>query len=107
MIIVRVELHSAITRKVTEIARMKIINAGGSAERGDYYVATLRGRSKDQLDRGIATREGDVKDYPRQAIHVWHLVARALLAMAYAGKGLKAAPADLFEAAVEPAEGGQ
>jgi hypothetical protein len=47
------------------------------------------------------TREGDVKDYPRQSIHVWHLVARALLAMGYAGKGLQAQPADLFEAVTE------
>jgi len=97
MIIVRVELHSAITRKVTEIARMKICNTGGSVERGDYYVATLRGRSREQLDRAVVTREGDVNDYPRQAIHVWHLVARALVAMGYAGKELRAEPADLFE----------
>jgi hypothetical protein len=105
MIIVRVELHSAITRKVTEIARMKICNAGGSVERGNYYVATLRGRSKEQLDRGEVTREGDVRDYPRQSIHVWHLVARALLAMGYAGKGLQAQPSDLFDTVTEPAEG--
>lgn len=98
MIVIRVELHSAITRKVTEIARLKIVNSGGSVERGNYYVATLRGRTSEQLDRGVTTREGDVKDYPRQAIHVWHLVARALVAMGYAGKGLRAEPSDLFEA---------
>jgi hypothetical protein len=102
MIIVRVELHSAITRKVTEIARMKICNTGGTVERGEYHVATLRGRRTEQLDRGITTREGDVKDYPRQAIHIWHLVARALVAMGYAGKGLSAEPADMFEAVAAP-----
>lgn len=98
MIIVRVELHSGITRKVTEIARMKICNIGGSANLGDYHVATLRGRSSEQLDRDVVTRKGDVKDYPRLSIHVWHLVARALLAMGYAGKELQAEPADLFDA---------
>jgi hypothetical protein len=105
MIIVRVELHSAITRKVTEIARMKICNSGGSVERGNYYVAALRGRNAEQFDRGVTTREGDVKDYPRQSIHVWHLVARALVAMGYVGKGLRAEPADLFEAVATPEAG--
>jgi hypothetical protein len=99
MIVVRVELHSAITKKITEIARMTICNAGGSTERGDYRAETLRGRSREQLDRRISNRIGEVKDYPRNAIHVWHLVARALVAMGYAGKALRAEPADLFEAA--------
>lgn len=98
MIIVRVELHSAITRKVTEIARMEICNRGGVPERCDYSVATLRGRSRGQFDRHEVTREGVVTDYPRLSIHVWHLVARALGAMGYAGKGYRAEPADLFDA---------
>ncbi|WP_407155196.1 hypothetical protein [Bradyrhizobium sp. STM 3557] len=101
MIIIRVELHSAITRKVTELARMRICNIGGTVDRGDYHVATLRGRSTEQLDRGAVTREGNVRDYPRRAIHVWHLVARALIALGYAGKGVQIEAADLFEAATD------
>lgn len=97
MIVVRIELHSAITRKVTEIGRMTIANTGGTNERGDYRVTTLRGRSREQLDRGQTTRTGAVTDYPRKAIHVWHLVARALVAMGYAGPALKPEPADLFD----------
>lgn len=90
MIIVRVELHSAITRKVTELARMRVCNVGGSLELGDYSVETLRGRSTEQLNAGQVQRSAHVRRYPRQALHVWHLVARALVAAGYAGKGLQA-----------------
>lgn len=77
---------------------MTICNVGGSVEHGDYRAETLRGRDREQLDRRVTNRVGEVKRYPRQSIHVWHLVARALLAMGYAGKALQAEPADLFEA---------
>jgi hypothetical protein len=86
MIIVRVELHSAITGKVTELARMMIANTGaGSATRGDYTVETYRGRDSVSLAKRIVQRAGAVTNYPRQAIHVWHLVARALHATKYIG----------------------
>lgn len=97
MIVVRVELHSAITRKVTEIARMRIRNAGGTADIGNYSAETLRGRSREQLDRGECQRGGEVKAYPRLRIHVWHLVARALIAMRYAGARELEQDGDLFE----------
>ncbi|MGM4955671.1 hypothetical protein ACT4MK_09975 [Bradyrhizobium barranii] len=96
MIVVRVELHSAITRKVTEIARMRIRNAGGTADLGNYSVETLGGRSREQLDRGVCQRGGAVESYPRLRIHVWHLVARALIAMNYAGAGEKEQQGDFF-----------
>ena len=86
MIIVRVELHSAVTVRVTELARAHIANIGGTNTRGDYRVATLRGRDKEALDRCVVQRNGEVRNYPRLSIHVWHLVARALIAMGYAGK---------------------
>src|SRR5690242_15750896 len=65
MIIVRVELHSAATRKVTEIARMRICNIGGTRERGDYRAETFRGRSAQQLARLIRQRAATISDYPR------------------------------------------
>lgn len=97
MIVVRVELHSAITRKVTEIARMHIRNRGGTEELGDYAVDTVRGRSREQLDRGACVRSAEVKGYPRLRIHVWHLVARALIAMKYAGARELEEPGDLLQ----------
>ncbi|WP_025036117.1 hypothetical protein [Bradyrhizobium sp. DOA9] len=96
MIVVRVELHSAITRKVTEIARMHIRNAGGTKDIGNYSAETLRGRSREQLDRGVCQRGGTVLGYPRLRIHVWHLVARALIAMRYAGAAELEQETDLF-----------
>ncbi len=83
MIVVRVELHSAITHNITELARMTISNVGGTNEHGDYEVKTLRGRSREALDKYITNRQGDVKNYPRLAIHVWHLVAEALKSVNY------------------------
>ena len=95
MIIVRVELLSAITGRTTELARMHICNIGGTATQGDYSCATLRGRSKDALDRRVPQRSGFVRKYPRLAVHVWHLVARSLVAMGYAGKELQVQESDM------------
>ena len=88
MIVVRVELHSAITGQVTELARATICNTGaGTAEIGHYEAATLRGRNSAALDaaqlNGTVQRRGGVRNYPRQRLHVWNLVAEALHAMGY------------------------
>jgi hypothetical protein len=42
VIVVKVELHSAITGEVTEIGRMLIANTGGTKKRGDYTAKVLR-----------------------------------------------------------------
>ncbi|CAL77394.1 hypothetical protein BRADO3616 [Bradyrhizobium sp. ORS 278] len=97
MIIVRVELHSAVTRQVTEIARMRICNVGGTREHGDYRAETFRGRSAQQLSRLIRQRTADVTKYPRLRVHVWHLVAQALVAMGYMGAGHAEQQSDLLE----------
>lgn len=92
MIVVRVELWSAISGEKTELARMVIDNVGGTAAKGNYRCRTLRGRSSEQLDRSLATldvaagsvtRGAIVRDHLRQKLHVWHLVAKALSGMGY------------------------
>lgn len=84
MIVVRVELHSAITGKATELARMVICNTGtGTARLGDYIVRSLRGRSTADLDKDTTQRQGEVKAWPRLDKHVWNLVAEALRTMGY------------------------
>lgn len=86
MIIVRVELHSAITGQRSELARMHIANTGGgTAKVGNYQVETLRGRSTAQLDRGTRQRTGYVMGHRRLDEHVWNLVAKSLVATGYAG----------------------
>ena len=84
MIVVRVELHSAVNGRVTEIARIVIANDGtGSNTVGNYRGLAYRGRCARQLDRRVVTRTGIVRDYPRLRIHVWNLVARMLASMGY------------------------
>jgi hypothetical protein len=84
MIVIRVELWSAITGARTELARMHIANTGehGGA-RHDYTGQTFIGRNTAALDRGTVSKRGTVPDYPRQQLHVWNLVARMLTSMGY------------------------
>lgn len=82
MIVVKVELHSAITGDVTELGRMHIANDGQRTledrTRGTYDGKTLvKGRPHQ------AARTGKVVDYPRDALSVWCLVRRMLEAMLY------------------------
>jgi hypothetical protein len=83
MLVVRVELHSARTGLVTEIARMKIANVGGTETRGDYEFTTYMGREVASLDDERQARIGKIENYPRKSLHVWNLVARALNTMRY------------------------
>jgi hypothetical protein len=84
MLIIRVELHSAITGKVTEIARMRLYNDGtGDHEVGNYVGETFRGRDKEALDGRVTVRKAEVKGYKRNNFHVWNLVAKMLKAMKY------------------------
>jgi hypothetical protein len=83
MLIVKVELHSAVTGLVTEIARMKIVNNGfGNARRGNYETTTYRGRGAD-LDLKMIARTGFISNWPRQSRHVWELVMKSLHACGY------------------------
>lgn len=87
MIVVKIELHSAVTGRITEIGRMLIGNVGGTADRGDYDVKVLRRSNMpvdgeadfDQWYDASVTREGTVKRYPRLSYNVWRPVIRALL----------------------------
>lgn len=89
VIVVRVELWSAISGKKTELARMVIDNIGGTHDKGDYRARTLRGRSTEQLDRALCSidhyrqREGRVIGHARLREHVWNLAQKALTSMGY------------------------
>lgn len=84
MLIVRVELHSAITGQVSEIARMRIFNDGtGDRDHGNYKGRTFRGRDAAALDTQVKVRDGEVKQYARLNHHVWNLVAKMLKVMKY------------------------
>lgn len=87
MIVVRVEIWSAIDGQRTELARMTIDNIGGTTQCGDYRTRTLRGRSEEALARAMVAggvqREGRVLGHARLREHVWNLVAKALIGMRY------------------------
>lgn len=86
MIVVKVELHSAITGTVKEIGRAYIANDGtGTAKRGNYFAKVARKQPSGKWPNwfsamGKFVRKGEVKDYPRQSYNVWRLVIRSLLA---------------------------
>ena len=83
MIVVRVELWSAVTGKKTELARMRICNVGGTVQKGNYEGHTFFGRSSDALDKERVIRTGSIEAWPRLSQHVWNLVARMLQQMGY------------------------
>lgn len=86
MIVVSVRLVSAIDRsRDRELARLEITNdgEGDNPNRGNYTVRSLRGRSKEQLDKRNTQRLGRVLNHARLAEHVWNLVAKALKALKY------------------------
>lgn len=83
MIVVKVELWSAITGQKSEIARMHICNIGGTETQGDYQAETLRGRSAAQFASRTIQRAAKVLRHPRKQQHVWNLVAKVLNAMEY------------------------
>lgn len=87
MIVIRVELWSAIDGNRTEIARMHVCNIGGTETIGNYRAETFIGRNSADLDRMRVNRRCKVPGHPRLAQHVWHLVAKALSGMGYGQRG--------------------
>ena len=92
MIIVRVELWSAVSGDRTELARMVIDNTGGTNHRRNYRCRTLKGRCTAALNGAMKSlpingkgvqREGAVAGHPSLREHVWNLVAKALASMDY------------------------
>lgn len=89
MLVIKVELHSAKTGQVTEVARMVIANDGtGTMTRGNYWGRIYRKGSKlFPLDKNVI-RRGRVDNYPRFAESVWVLVAKMLEDVGY-GREIK------------------
>jgi hypothetical protein len=72
MLIIRIELHSAVTGKVTTVATGKIVNTGtGTPTRGNYRI-DLRDAA------GRPWRAGTLEGFPRKRLLAWDLLYRAL-----------------------------
>ena len=74
MIVIKIELHSARTGKVTELGRAMIHNTGGTVARGDYEAIVFQKNSETRI-----LRSGKVFNYPRQSYNMWRLIIRSLL----------------------------
>jgi len=86
LIRVSVFLLSAISAdRNRELARMDIANDGTSVDvqRGNYRAMTLRGRTTADLNKGTPGKMVELQNWPREALHVWNLVAALLKAMGY------------------------
>jgi len=83
MIVVRVELHSAITGETTELSRVVIDNIGGTKTKGNYQCRSYRkGSPLHPLGKNV-TRKAEVIGHPRLADPVLTLVKKALDALRY------------------------
>jgi hypothetical protein len=97
MLVVKVELHSAVDGRTEELGRLCIANVGGTRTRGKYNAAAFRkgkGQTREDLAvgalRGLQAdrargviRASTVDDYARLSDPVWNLVVRALRGMGY------------------------
>ena len=73
MIVIKVELHSAITKKVSLIGKAIICNDGsGSISSGNYNAKFWSKRPN------IVWREGKVENFPRKSLNVWYLLSKCL-----------------------------
>lgn len=84
MLVVTIELHSAVTGKITQLGKAIISNVGGTVASGDY--AARFGRKHQQMLPDIHAnpcRSSEVKSFPRRRLNAWHLLARALNAAGY------------------------
>lgn len=89
MIVVTVELWSAITGQRSQLAKMHICNEGTSDNPrvGNYRATTFVGRDEGALSRGTVSKIGTFGGWRRLDYHIWNLVRRALEECGY-NKGL-------------------
>ena len=87
MIVVRVELWSAVTGQKRELARMHICNDGETTcenpRLGTYVGETFVGRNADMLNKRRVSKRGRVANWRRADFHIWNLVRRMLTDMGY------------------------
>ncbi|QIG76878.1 hypothetical protein EVC30_049 [Rhizobium phage RHph_Y1_11] len=82
MIIVTIELKSAITKKTTKLGELRIANDGTST---DDKVMHYDGKIMTKPTFMKVTREGKVMGHRRHDLTIWHLVAKMLRNMGYLG----------------------
>jgi hypothetical protein len=90
MIVVKVELHSAITHRMTELGRLVIANDGTGTFATGNYDAFLGKKGADNAEvLRRPQRTGRIEKHARNSYSVWVLVLKALVALRI-GVSLKA-----------------
>jgi hypothetical protein len=85
MLMVRIELYSAVDGRVEELGRMYLANDGKGTESSSTYDVAVCRKGVPGIPENIggfeaAARTGRVLDYSRKSYNVWRLISRALLA---------------------------
>lgn len=76
MLVIRIELWSAITGKRTELGTVTITNVGGTKTRGNYEVRLFKKGAKKSI-----WKKGIVEGFPRLRLGAYDLLLRGLAAM--------------------------
>lgn len=79
MLVIRIELWSAITGQRREIGTVTIANVGGTKTRGNYEVKLFK-NLRDAAKKAI-WKKGVVEGFPRLRLGPYDLLLRALAAM--------------------------
>jgi hypothetical protein len=72
MLVVKVELHSAITGEVTTLGTAKLINDGSGTPSSGNYRFSFTDKS------GREWKSGNLSGFPRKKLLAWDLLYRAL-----------------------------
>ena len=84
MIVVSIDLHSAVSGEKSNLGTVIIDNIGGSKSRGNYRVRAYRkGHDPYKDPRKGVIRDGRVYDHARLREPVGNLVAKALKELGY------------------------
>lgn len=81
MIVVTVELHSAVTQEVTLLGKLVIANDGTSPEPTTGHYHAFFGRRKQADVRRVMAmpmRKARILNFLRLRLGVWHLIRKAL-----------------------------
>lgn len=92
MLVVRIELHSAITGEVTEIGQMIICNDGTSRDpRVGNYDVRLGRRDVADIHKNYhdPLRQGSVVGHRRLSRPIWDLLAKALSSVGFVDRRRK------------------
>lgn len=85
MLVVTIELYSAVAHRVTLLHRGIIANTGTGTEMLGEYDAAFGGREQERPQAIMQNpeRRSVVREFPRKRLNAWHLLSNALIMAGY------------------------